>query len=130
MYLTTNVNDSHRRLVEFGPDGLHSQGLPAYFFSAFYAFTNVVDFTGKKILEIGGSSLSQDFVFNVLGADAWTSIDIINHEAGQYQRDSHPRHYEELGIEPLANMTDHQSKKYEIYNGAIEKVDYTKTRLL
>jgi hypothetical protein len=118
-------NQSRKRLSEFGTDGFRRLGLADYFLASFHAFTETIDFTGKKILEIGGSSLSQEFVSNVLGVDQWTSIDIISHQAGLYQYASHVNHYEQVGVNSLASMTPNPKKSYEIYDGGIDQVDYS-----
>ncbi len=51
---------------------------------------NFFDFTGKTVLEVGGSNLPRECVFDILGAKKWVCIDLIE----PYQIARNKEHYD------------------------------------
>ena len=115
--------DSSQRLVQLGMHGIEAHGLPGYFYNALTRFTSTTDFSGKRVLEIGGSCLPRNFLFDTLGVSLWTSVDIINHMSGSYQQKEFPSHHTDVGVEPLSSMTSDRKTKYEILDGAAENIN-------
>lgn len=97
--------------------------LPSYFLSAFMNFAKETSFTDKRILEIGGSSLPQELVFDLLEAQQWTCVDILNHDAGAYQKKDFSHHYDQIGIRHLTSAHDIlETKGYQIFDGGAEEI--------
>ena len=75
-------------------------GIPSYYLWSFGYFLDSADFKGKRVLEVGGSSLPREFI-EALGVLEWASVDIIGHSAGEYQQDLYASHYCTVPSAPL-----------------------------
>ena len=96
---------------------------PFYFQEAFSNFSKLVDFSGKRVLEIGGSSLSQEFCLGVLNCSKWVCVDILSHAAGSYQSAQYKEHYKSVGVEKLMDSSvilEH--RPYQIFDGMANSI--------
>jgi hypothetical protein len=116
------MSNSYERLKDFGEKQMLEKGMPSYYWNAFMDFTNKSDFTDKKILEIGGSSIPDFFIFDILGAKNWTSVDLISHPAGLYQSKNNSDHYNVVTVCNAEDFLNLPKLRYEIFNSAIEDI--------
>jgi SAM-dependent methyltransferase len=113
---------SHKRLLDFGIENSRAIGLADYYYESFKSFTEKFDFSLANVLELGGSSIPENFIFEVLGAASWTSVDIIGHASGSYQTSDKPEHYKKIGIKPISEFHQITSEKYQIFDGPFEAI--------
>ena len=74
---------------------------------------------GKRVLEIGGSNIPKPFVFEVLKARQWISIDRVYPENRQYW----PKQYSHTGVIPISENIDYSNlDQHVILDGDIEKL--------
>lgn len=96
--------------------------LPNYYVWSFHEFFKHIQFSGKNVLEIGGSSLPIQFI-EALDVNSWTSIDILRHDAGAYQQVQFSDHYSSIKIKKLAEIqAECITHKYSIFDGDITKL--------
>lgn len=85
--------------------------LPEYYVWSFEYFLDQVDFRGKRVLEIGGSSLPKE-LFDSLAVEQWICVDILDHDAGGYQTaDS------EIQVVKMKELECIENDKYAIIDG-------------
>jgi hypothetical protein len=97
--------------------------VPGYYINAIEdCIARCGGFAGKRVLEIGGSSLPRELVLDVLGAEQWVCIDILNHDSGRYQREAQSAHYSAIGVRPLRDDVVIPDEPYVIYDGSAEFV--------
>lgn len=78
---------------------------------------------GKRVLEIGGSNLPREVVFDWLQAERWIAVDRI--EPGMHRR-FWAEHYANEGVIELAPLTDlNRLRSYALINGSAEDVNPT-----
>lgn len=94
--------------------------IPLYYITAIREFLNVRSFCGLRVLEIGGSSLPTEVVFDILGAAQWVCVDILTHDSGQYQKKAKSEHYESVGIRHFTVSPLTAEEPYLIYDGSAE----------
>ncbi|KAK44831.1 hypothetical protein BG58_22765 [Caballeronia jiangsuensis] len=94
-------------------------GVAAYQGQALSQLLARVDLKGKRVLEVGGSNLPRELIFDLFDVKEWVSIDII--AEGSYQLLQQSTHYQREGIEPLNKASSLiGTKDYLILDGAIE----------
>lgn len=78
---------------------------------------------GNRVLEIGGSNLPREVVFDWLGASRWIAVDRIDAEFhGQFW----DIHYANQGVIPLSRHTDlSKLGDYALINGQAEEINPT-----
>jgi hypothetical protein len=96
--------------------------LPDYFLPAIRYCSHNIIFKDSKILEIGGSSLPYELLFDFLKVKQWVSVDILNHASGAYQIENFSTHYSSIGVEDLKAIKDLQPHGYQIYDGEAEVI--------
>lgn len=94
--------------------------VPDYYLNAIRDFLRQGGFAGKRVLEIGGSSLPSALVLGTLGAEQWVCVDILNHASGSYQQSAHREHYASIGVEPLRPQGRLPDRPYVIYDGSAD----------
>lgn len=73
---------------------------------------------GKRVLEVGGSNIPKSFLFGVLKASQWISVDRVYPENRKYW----PKQYSHTGVIPLSEDIDYGSlDRHVILDGCIEK---------
>ena len=78
--------------------------------------------TGKTVLEIGGSNIPKPFIFDVLRAHRWVSVDHVFPQ----NRILWPRQYREADVRPLtADLAPRDLSEYSILDGRIEQLPAT-----
>ncbi|MBS0455338.1 MAG: methyltransferase domain-containing protein [Proteobacteria bacterium] len=94
-------------------------GVAPYQGQALAQLLDRIDLKEKRVLEVGGSNLPRELLFDAIGAREWVSIDII--AEGSYQLLQQSAHYKREGIEPLSKGASMLGKRqYLILDGAIE----------
>jgi SAM-dependent methyltransferase len=90
----------------------HLLGYHTAFFSAAQQH---IDFRGKKVLEIGGSNMPRELVFDELGASKWVCVDTpwVDHLKAW------PDHY---ATTPQLKFDQTSPERYIIYNGFAENI--------
>src|SRR5438105_1537795 len=74
---------------------------------------------GKRVLEVGGSNIPKRFLFEVLKARQWISVDRVYAENRQYW----PKQYQHTGVIPIAQSIDYTVlDQHVILDGGIEKL--------
>lgn len=69
------------------------------------------DFAGKKVLEVGGSNLPRECVFDILGAEKWVCIDLIE----PYQIARNKEHYDKSTFVNLTDTDFHEKMESNDY---------------
>lgn len=73
--------------------------------------------TGKTVLEIGGSNIPRPFIFDVLKATRWVSIDHVY----SHNRNFWPRQYEEVQVLPIATGLEFENlSSHVVLDGGVE----------
>jgi SAM-dependent methyltransferase len=92
-----------------------------YHIQAIGLFLREVSFSGKRILELGGSNIAKEFCLDILGAAEWVSVDLIG--PAHYAMMQQKKHYASVSIYPL-DQAKHLigSEKYLIFDGAAEDI--------
>jgi SAM-dependent methyltransferase len=114
--------NSKKRILDFKIENSRLIGLPDYYFEAFNNFSDKFDFSNANILELGGSSIPETFIFDILGAKSWTSVDIIGHASGNYQMMDKPEHYRCVGVLPISEFNQNSGSRYQIFDGPFENI--------
>jgi SAM-dependent methyltransferase len=74
---------------------------------------------GKRVLEVGGSNIPKPFLFEVLKARQWISVDRVYPENRRYW----PRQYKHTGVIPISEDIDYSVlDQHVILDGGIEKL--------
>lgn len=95
--------------------------LVPYQFDAFKKLNKSCDLCGKSILEIGGSNIPREVIFDDFGCKKWVSVDLI--PPFHYELFTHKKHYECEKILDLKDVKQHMnSDSYVIFNGLAENI--------
>jgi SAM-dependent methyltransferase len=74
---------------------------------------------GKRVLEVGGSNIPKPFLFEVLKARQWISVDLVYPENREYW----PKQYKHTGVIPISEDIDYCVLDQQvILDGGIEKL--------
>ena len=78
-----------------------------------------VSLEGKRVLEVGGSNIPKSFLFDVLGAQQWISVDRVYPENRTYW----PRQYMHTGVIPMSGDIQYSDlDRHVILDGGIERL--------
>lgn len=97
--------------------------IPEYIREDLKLFRKNLDFKGKKVLEIGGSSIPEFIVFGELGARSWICVDLVDET--NYQLKKFAQHYGRIGLSRFSDYKSLPGKGYLIFNEPAENIpDY------
>jgi SAM-dependent methyltransferase len=99
----------------------HKHTLHDYHFDAIAALLCETSLHGKRVLEIGGSNMPRELLFEDFQVDQWVSVDLV--DATHYARVQQVDHYRQEQIHPLADAENYLFRdRYTIFNGAAENI--------
>jgi SAM-dependent methyltransferase len=79
----------------------------------------IAPFRGKRVLEIGGSNMPKELIFDRFGARQWISVDRVYPENRQYW----PIQYSQTGVIPISRSIDYFAlDRHVILDGRVENL--------